>query len=400
MRSTTPPRPWSPGWPVSRTAPRWCGRATTARCAASPMPSSAPPSSGRRPCSPLAGCGRATASGSCCRCSPRRRSRSSPLACSRPSTRRSSRATARRPWRRGCVTLRRRSSSPPTASCAAAPRSASRRRPTRRSPRRPPCARCWSCAGWVIAPARCPGRAVAMPGGTRRWPTRRSVDASHAAPTDPETPYMLIYTSGTTGRPKGAVHVHGGFPIKGAQDLAHSFDLGRGDVLFWFTDLGWMMGPWAISGALLLGATLVLYEGVPDYPGPDRLWALVERHRVTHLGLSPTVIRALMAHGRGAGARARSLEPAGPWLDRRAVEPGALVVVLPRGRRRPLPDHQLQRRHGGLRRHRQREPADADQAVRLSVDQASARPRTSSGRMARASAGWSGSWSSGRRCRA
>ena len=116
-------------------------------------------------------------------------------------------------------------------------------------------------------------------------------------PTDPETPYMLIYTSGTTGRPKGAVHVHGGFPIKGAQDLAHSFDLGRGDVLCWFTDLGWMMGPWAISGALLLGATLVLYEGVPDYPGPDRLWALVERHRVTHLGLSPTVIRALMAHG-------------------------------------------------------------------------------------------------------
>jgi acetyl-CoA synthetase len=115
--------------------------------------------------------------------------------------------------------------------------------------------------------------------------------------TDPETPYMLIYTSGTSGRPKGAVHAHGGFPLKGAQDLAHDFDLRPGDVLWWFTDLGWMMGPWAISGALLLGATLVLYEGVPDHPGPDRLWALVERHRVTHLGLSPTVIRALMAHG-------------------------------------------------------------------------------------------------------
>jgi acetyl-CoA synthetase len=114
---------------------------------------------------------------------------------------------------------------------------------------------------------------------------------------DPETPYMVIYTSGTTGKPKGAVHVHGGFPIKGAQDLAHCFDLGRGDVLFWFTDLGWMMGPWAISGALLLGATLALYEGVPDHPGPDRLWDFVERHGVTHLGLSPTVIRALMAHG-------------------------------------------------------------------------------------------------------
>jgi acetyl-CoA synthetase len=115
--------------------------------------------------------------------------------------------------------------------------------------------------------------------------------------TDPETPYMIIYTSGTTGRPKGAVHVHGGFPIKGAQDLAHCFDLGASDTLFWFTDLGWMMGPWAISGSLLLGARLVLYEGTPDFPGPDRLWSIVERHRVTHLGLSPTVIRALMVHG-------------------------------------------------------------------------------------------------------
>ncbi len=114
---------------------------------------------------------------------------------------------------------------------------------------------------------------------------------------DPETPYMVIYTSGTTGRPKGAVHVHGGFPIKAAQDLAHTFDLTEQDSLFWFTDLGWMMGPWAIAGALLLGARLVLYEGAPDYPGPDRLWEIVARQRVTHLGLSPTVIRALMAHG-------------------------------------------------------------------------------------------------------
>jgi acetyl-CoA synthetase len=126
------------------------------------------------------------------------------------------------------------------------------------------------------------------------------IDEDGAAPapdTDPETPYMLIYTSGTTGKPKGAVHVHGGFPIKAAQDLAHTFDLRAGDALFWFTDLGWMMGPWAISGALLLGARLVLYEGAPDFPGPDRLWALVARHGVTHLGLSPTVVRALIPHG-------------------------------------------------------------------------------------------------------
>ena len=126
------------------------------------------------------------------------------------------------------------------------------------------------------------------------------IDEDGGAPpteTDPETPYMLIYTSGTTGKPKGAVHVHGGFPIKAAQDLAHTFDLRAGDALFWFTDLGWMMGPWAISGSLLLGARLVLYEGAPDFPGPDRLWDLVARHAVTHLGLSPTVVRALIPHG-------------------------------------------------------------------------------------------------------
>ncbi|HEX2469758.1 MAG TPA: AMP-binding protein [Candidatus Limnocylindrales bacterium] len=137
------------------------------------------------------------------------------------------------------------------------------------------------------------------------WTPQRDVwwDATGNAPSgaatdrDPEAPFMIIYTSGTTGRPKGAVHVHGGFPIKAAQDLAHTFDLTERDSLFWFTDLGWMMGPWAIAGSLLLGARLVLYEGAPDFPGPDRLWSLVERHKVTHLGLSPTIIRSLMAHG-------------------------------------------------------------------------------------------------------
>ena len=157
--------------------------------------------------------------------------------------------------------------------------------------------------------------------------------------TDPETPFMIIYTSGTSGRPKGAVHVHGGFPIKGAQDLAHCFDLGPADRLFWFTDLGWMMGPWAISGSLLLGAELVLYEGAPDYPSPDRLWALVARHGVTHLGLSPTVIRALMAHGtdpihehdlsslRVLGSTGEPWNPESWWWFFREVGGGRLPLV-------------------------------------------------------------------------
>ncbi len=118
-----------------------------------------------------------------------------------------------------------------------------------------------------------------------------------AVQTDAEDPYMLIYTSGTTGRPKGAVHVHSGFPVKGAQDLAHCFDMQPDDTLFWLTDIGWMMGPWAISGALLLGGTLLIYDGTPDYPGPDRLWELAEKHKVTIMGVAPTAIRSLMSHG-------------------------------------------------------------------------------------------------------
>ena len=184
----------------------------------------------------------------------------------------------------------------------------------------------------------------------------------HGATTDPETPYMVIYTSGTTGRPKGAVHVHGGFPIKGAQDLAHQFDLGPGDSLFWFTDLGWMMGPWAISGALLRGARLVLYEGAPDFPGPDRLWSIVARHRVTHLGLLPPRSFGPDGPRRGAGPRPRSVVAARPGFDRRAVEPRSVVVVLPRRRRGALPDHQLLGRHRGLGRDRQRQRRGADQA--------------------------------------
>ena len=115
--------------------------------------------------------------------------------------------------------------------------------------------------------------------------------------TSAEDPMMIIYTSGTTGKPKGAVHTHCGFPIKSAQDMWQGLDLHPDETLFWMTDMGWMMGPWEVFGTLLLGATMMLYDGAPDFPGPDRVWHLVDRHKVTAFGISPTLIRALRRHG-------------------------------------------------------------------------------------------------------
>ncbi len=121
--------------------------------------------------------------------------------------------------------------------------------------------------------------------------------AVETVPMDAEDPWMIIYTSGTTGRPKGSVHVHGGFMVKVAQEVAHQTDLQDNDILFWFTDMGWIMGPWEVVGALALGGTIFIYEGAPDYPKPDRLWEMIARHRITTLGVSPTLVRALMKHG-------------------------------------------------------------------------------------------------------
>jgi acetyl-CoA synthetase len=128
------------------------------------------------------------------------------------------------------------------------------------------------------------------------WIERQPGEAATAA-TAAEDTLMIIYTSGTTGRPKGAVHTHCGFPVKAAQDMAFGTDVQPGQRVFWLTDMGWMMGPWLVFGSLLLGATMLLYDGAPDYPGPDRLWGMVERHRLAALGLSPTLVRALAPLG-------------------------------------------------------------------------------------------------------
>jgi acetyl-CoA synthetase len=121
------------------------------------------------------------------------------------------------------------------------------------------------------------------------------VDAEHEA--------LVIYTSGTTGRPKGAVHTHGGLIAQTAKELAYNFDVKGGDRFFWLTDIGWMMGPWEIIGATALGAACMIFEGAVNWPDPGRLWQMVERHRLTHLGVSPTAVRLLLRSGSDWPAR-------------------------------------------------------------------------------------------------
>jgi acetyl-CoA synthetase len=128
--------------------------------------------------------------------------------------------------------------------------------------------------------------------------TATAVPGSALAPVSvtPDTPFMVIYTSGTTGKPKGVVHTHGSFPIKIAHDALVHFDVQPGDVYCWPADMGWIAGTLVLGCALLRGATLVCYDGAPDYPDWSRMSRVVERHRVTHFGSAPTLIRGMASH--------------------------------------------------------------------------------------------------------
>ena len=151
-----------------------------------------------------------------------------------------------------------------------------------------------------------------------------------------EHPYLLAYTSGTTGRPKGALHVHGGFLLSIAREAAYQADIRAGDRVLFATDMGWIMGPWTVVGAGAVGAAVVYMEGAPDRPD-DRLWQLIEDEQVTMLGVSPTLIRALIPKGmpRQDLSSLRSItttgEPwnAGPydWLNEHVAGGGRIPIV-------------------------------------------------------------------------
>jgi acetyl-CoA synthetase len=144
------------------------------------------------------------------------------------------------------------------------------------------------------------GGGAPMQAGRDVWWDEAVADApGELAPleVDSEHPYLLTYTSGTTGAPKGVLHVQGGFLVSITREVAYQADAKPEDVIHFVTDMGWIMGPWEVVGGMALGCTVVFAEGAPDWPAADRLWGLVEQERVSILGLSPTLVRALIPHG-------------------------------------------------------------------------------------------------------
>jgi acetyl-CoA synthetase len=144
------------------------------------------------------------------------------------------------------------------------------------------------------------------PGRDHWWHERMTIvsDECPAAHLDSEHPLYLLYTSGTTGKPKGILHTTGGYAVGTYITTKWVFDL-RDEDIFWCTaDIGWVTGhSYVIYGPLQNGATVVMYEGGPVYPQPDRFWDMIDRHKVTVFYTAPTAIRAFMRLGEHWPAR-------------------------------------------------------------------------------------------------
>jgi acetyl-CoA synthetase len=145
------------------------------------------------------------------------------------------------------------------------------------------------------------GAPVAFQAGRDHWWHELMAAASPVCPAEPldaEHPLFILYTSGTTGKPKGVVHTTGGYLLQSTLTTRYVFDIKDEDTYFCTADIGWVTGhSYVVYGPLANGATSLMYEGAPNHPEPDRLWDIVEKHRVSILYTAPTAIRAFVRWG-------------------------------------------------------------------------------------------------------